>query len=236
VALLEHAVREDLNLRAPRVSAVLDPIRLVLTNYPEGKTEMMDAVNNPEDPASGTHPIAFTRELFIEREDFMEDAPKKFFRLTPGQEVRLKNAYIVKCTGCRKDNDGRVETVYAEYDPTTLSGSPASARKVKGTLHWVSVERSLPAEVRLYDRLFRVENPAEEKDRDFRELLNPNSLKVLTNCRVEEQLTKAKPLDNFQFQRLGYFNLDPDSRPNGKLIFNRTVPLKDTWSKLKDKQ
>ncbi|MDR1557612.1 MAG: glutamine--tRNA ligase/YqeY domain fusion protein [Tannerellaceae bacterium] len=232
VALLEHAIREDLNVRAPRVSAVLDPVRLILTNYPEGQVEMMEAVNNPEDPSAGTHEIAFGRELYIEREDFREDAPKKFFRMTPGQEVRLKNAYIVRCTGCRKNAAGEVEEIYAEYDPATLSGRPDSNRKVKGTLHWVSTRHSLPAEVRLYDRLFITENPAEEKDKDFRELLNPDSLTILTHCRVEAELQKAVPLNHFQFQRIGYFNLDPDSK-NGKLIFNRTVSLKD--SKLKDK-
>lgn len=234
VALLEHAVREDLNATAPRVSAVLDPVKLILTNYPEGKTEMMEAINNPEDLSAGTHEIAFSRELYIEREDFMENAPKKFFRMTPGQEVRLKNAYIVRCTGCKKNEAGEIEEIYAEYDPQTKSGMPESNRKVKGTLHWVSVEHSLPAEVRLYDRLFMVENPSEEKDKDFHELLNPDSLKILNSCRVEAELQKASPYDHFQFQRLGYFNLDPDSK-EGKLIFNRTVSLKDTWSKVKDK-
>ena len=234
VALLEHAVREDLNATAPRVSAVLNPVKLILTNYPEGKVERMEAINNPEDLSAGTHEIAFSRELYIEREDFMENAPKKFFRMTPGQEVRLKNAYIVKCTGCKKNEAGEIEEIYAEYDPQTKSGMPESNRKVKGTLHWVSAEHSLPAEVRLYDRLFMVENPAEEKEKDFHELLNPNSLQVLTGCRVEAELQKAKPYDHFQFQRLGYFNLDPDSK-EGKLIFNRTVSLKDTWSKVKDK-
>lgn len=231
VALLEHAVREDLNATAPRVSAVLNPVKLILTNYPEGQVEMMEAINNPEDLTAGSHEIAFTRELFIEREDFMEDAPKKFFRMTPGQEVRLKNAYIVKCTGCKKNEAGEIEEIYAEYDPMTKSGMPESNRKVKGTLHWVSAEHSLPAEVRLYDRLFMVENPSEEKEKDFHELLNPDSLTVLTNCRVEKELQHAKPYDHFQFQRLGYFNLDPDSK-EGKLIFNRTVSLKDTWSKI----
>lgn len=231
VALLEHAVREDLNATAPRVSAVLNPVKLILTNYPEGEVEMMEAINNPEDLTAGSHEIAFTRELFIEREDFMEDAPKKFFRMTPGQEVRLKNAYIVKCTGCKKNEAGEIEEIYAEYDPLTKSGMPESNRKVKGTLHWVSAEHSLPAEVRLYDRLFKVENPAEEKEKDFHELLNPDSLTILTNCRVEQVLQQAKPYDHFQFQRLGYFNLDPDST-EGKLIFNRTVSLKDTWSKI----
>ncbi len=234
VALLEHSVREDLNAKVKRVSAVIDPVKLILTNYPEDQVEMMEAVNNPEDESMGSHEIAFTRELYIEREDFMEDAPKKFFRMTPGQEVRLKNAYIVNCTGCKKDAEGNIEEIYAEYDPKTRSGLPDSDRKVKGTLHWVSVTHSIPAEVRLYDRLFNVENPSEEKDKDFRELLNPESLKVLTNCRVEKELETAKPLDNFQFQRLGYFNVDPDSK-NGRLIFNRTVSLKDSWTKIKDK-
>lgn len=234
VALLEHAVREDLNKVAPRVSAVLNPVKLIITNYPEGQVEMLETVNNPEDLSAGTHEIAFSRELYIEREDFMEDAPKKFFRMTPGQEVRLKSSYIVKCTGCKKDENGEILEIYAEYDPMTKSGMPDSNRKIKGTLHWVSVEHSLPAEVRLYDRLFMSENPGEEKDKDFHELLNPNSLTVLKNCRIEAELAKAKPYDHFQFQRLGYFNLDPDSK-DGKLIFNRTVSLKDTWTKVKDK-
>ncbi len=233
VALLEHAVRDDLNRAAPRVSAVLDPVKLIITNYPEGQVEMMEAVNNPEDPAAGTHEIAFTRELFIEREDFMEEAPKKFFRMTPGREVRLKSAYIITCTGVKKDDNGEIVEIYAEYDPMTKTGMPESNRKVKGTLHWVSVEHSLPAEVRLYDRLFTVEDPLGDKDRDFLELLNPDSLRVLTNCRVEKELANASPYDHFQFQRTGYFNLDPDSS-GGKLIFNRTVSLKDTWSKMKE--
>ncbi|MDO4703464.1 glutamine--tRNA ligase/YqeY domain fusion protein [Tannerella sp.] len=230
VALLEHAVREDLNATARRVAAVLRPVKLIITNYPEGQVEMMTSVNNPENPEDGTHEIAFSRELYIEQDDFMEDAPKKYYRLTPGQEVRLRCAYIIKCTGCKKNADGEVEEVYAEYDPNTRTGMPDSNRKVKGTIHWVSVAHALPAEVRLYDRLFKAENPAEEKDKDFHELLNPDSLQVLTNCFVEEDLAQAKPYDHFQFQRIGYFNLDPDSR-DGKLIFNRTVPLKDTWSK-----
>ena len=230
VALLEHAVREDLNATARRVAAVLRPVKLIITNYPEGQVEMMTSVNNPENPADGTHEIAFSRELYIERDDFMEEAHRKYYRLTPGQEVRLRCAYIVKCTGCKKNADGEVEEVYAEYDPKTKTGMPDSNRKVKGTIHWVSAARALPAEVRLYDRLFNVENPAEEKEKDFHELLNPDSLQVLTHCFVEEELAQAKPYDHFQFQRIGYFNLDPDSR-DGKLIFNRTVSLKDTWSK-----
>jgi glutaminyl-tRNA synthetase len=227
VALLEHAVREDLNVKAKRVSVVIDPVKLIIINYPEGKVEMMEAINNPEDETMGSHKIAFTRELYIEKEDFMEDAPKKFFRMTPGQEVRLKNAYIVKCTGVKKDSAGNIEEVYAEYDPQTKSGMPESNRKVKGTLHWVSVEDSIPAEVRLYDRLFKVENPAEDKEKDFRELLNPDSLIIQTNARVEKELENVKPFENFQFQRLGYFNVDPDSTA-GKLVFNRTVSLKDS--------
>ena len=233
-ALLEHSIREDLNAVAKRVSAVLDPVKLILTNYPEGKTEMMEAVNNPEDESAGVHNIAFSRELYIEREDFMENAPKKFFRMTLGQEVRLKNAYIVKCTGARKDEAGNIIEIYAEYDPLTRSGMPESNRKVKGTLHWVSAAHCLTAEVRLYDRLFSVENPGEEKDTDFRDLLNPGSLKILTGCKIEQELENARPLENFQFQRIGYFNVDTDSKP-GKLIFNRTVSLKDSWSKLKNK-
>jgi glutaminyl-tRNA synthetase len=229
MALLEYTVREDLNKTARRVAAVLNPVKLVITNYPEGQTEMFDAVNNPENPAEGTHQIAFTRELYIEKDDFMENAPKDYFRLTPGQEVRLRCGYIVKCTGCKKNEEGEVVEVYAEYDPQTKSGMP-SGRKVKGTVHWVSVAHALPAEVRLYDRLFSVENPLEQKDKTLRELLNPDSLKILKNCFVEEDLATAKPYDHFQFQRIGYFNLDPDSK-NGTLVFNRTVSLKDTWSK-----
>lgn len=231
ISLLEAAVREDLNKRATRVSAVLDPIKLIITNYPEDKIESMEAINNPENLQAGSHQIEFTRELWIEREDFMENAPKKYFRMTPGQEVRLKNAYIVKCTGCKKNDEGEIEEVYCEYDPNTKSGMPDSNRKVKGTLHWVSCKHSIPAEVRLYDRLFKVENPAEYKDTDFRELLNPESLKIVKNCYVENYLSTSKPYDYLQFQRIGYFNVDKDSTPE-HLIFNRTVSLKDTWSKI----
>lgn len=230
VSLLEHAAREVLNTKATRVSAVLDPVKLILTNYPEGQTETVTMVNNPEDENGGTHEAPFSKELYVERDDFMEDAPKKYFRMTPGQEVRLKGAYIVKCTGCKKDADGKVTEVYAEYDPETRSGLEGSSRKVKGTIHWVTVADSVPAEVRLYDRLFAVENPSEEKDKDFRELLNPDSLKVLNNVKVEPWLKNAKALDNFQFQRIGYFNVDPDSTPEN-LVFNRTVSLKDSWAK-----
>lgn len=231
VSLLEAAVREDLNTRATRVSAVLNPVKLIITNYPENTVEQMEAINNPEDPEAGSHMIEFSRELWMEREDFMEDAPKKYFRMTPGQEVRLKNAYIVKCTGCKKDENGEITEVYCEYDPNTRSGMPDSNRKVKGTLHWLSCAHCLPAEVRLYDRLFKVENPGAETEADFRELLNPDSLKVLTNCYVEKYLAELKPLSYLQFQRIGYFNIDKESTSD-KLIFNRTVGLKDTWGKI----
>jgi glutaminyl-tRNA synthetase len=229
IGLLEYSVRESLNKTSIRVNAVLDPVKLIITNYPEGQVEMMETVNNPEDESAGTREIAFSKELFIERDDFMEVAPKKYFRMTPGQEVRLKSGYIVKCTGFKKDNENCIEEIYCEYDPLTKSGMPESNRKVKGTLHWVSAAHSFPAEVRLYDRLFSVENPTAD-ERDFRDLLNPGSLKVLTNCRVEASLKDVKPLDHFQFQRIGYFNVDPDSAP-GKLVFNRTASLKDSWAK-----
>lgn len=235
VSLLEHSIREDLNKTATRVSAVLNPVKLIITNYPENKVEYLETENNPEDPEAGTHQIPFTRELYIERDDFMENPPQKFFRLAPDQEVRLKSAYIIKCTGIKKDSDGNVEEIYCEYDPDTRSGMPGSMRKVKGTLHWVSAEYSSTAEVRLYDRLFNVENPAEEKDMDFRELLNPDSLKIVDNCRIEPYLAEnAKPGNRYQFQRTGYFCVDPDST-DGHLVFNRTVSLKDSWEKLKSK-
>ena len=229
LGLLEHAVREELNKTSTRVSAIINPVKLIITNYPEDRVEMMEALNNPEDENSGTHEIAFAQELWMEREDFMEDAPKKFFRMTPGQEVRLKNAYIVKCTGCKKDDQGNITEVYAEYDPMTKSGLSDANRKVKGTLHWLSAAHCLPAEVRLYDRLFSVENPSAD-ERDFRELINPDSLQLRTNCYVEDYLKDARPLDRFQFQRIGYFNVDSDSTPE-KLVFNRTVSLKDSWAK-----
>lgn len=228
-AMLEAAAREDLNARALRVSAVLNPVKLVITNYPKGKTEEMTAVNNPENEEDGVHTTSFSRELWMEREDFMEDAPKKFFRMVPGKEVRLKNAYIVRCTGCKKSADGTIEEVYAEYDPESRSGLPGANRKVKGTLHWVSVAHCVKAEVRLYDRLFSVENPSAD-DRDFRELLNPDSLKVLSNCYVEA-FAVQNPTGNryLQFQRTGYFTADKTST-SGSPVFNRTVGLKDSWS------
>lgn len=229
-ALLEAAVRNDLNKRACRVSAVLNPVKLVITNYPEGQTEELETINNPENEADGTHTITFSRELWIERDDFMEDAPKKFFRMTPGKEVRLKSAYIIKCTGCKKDAEGNIEEIYAEYDPDSKTGMEGANRKVKGTLHWLSTSHCRQAEVRLYDRLFNVENPSAD-ERDFRELLNPDSLKVLTNCYVEEYAASKKPGDFLQFQRIGYFTPDLDTTPE-KLVFNRTVGLKDTWAKI----
>ena len=230
VALLEAAVRDDLNKRAIRVSAVLNPVKLVITNYPDGQTEEMEAVNNPENEADGTHTITFSKNLWIERDDFMEDAPKKFFRMTPGREVRLKNAYIVKCTGCTKDADGNVVEIQAEYDPTSKSGMEGANRKVKGTLHWVSADHCWKAEVRIYDRLFNVENPSAD-ERDFRDLLNPDSLTVMTGCYVEDYAASRKPGEYLQFQRIGYFMADLDSS-EGRLVYNKTVGLKDTWSKI----
>lgn len=228
-AMLEAAAREDLNARSLRVSAVLNPVKLIITNYPEGQTEEMEAINNPECEADGTHTITFSRELWIEREDFMEDAPKKFFRMVPGKEVRLKNAYIVKCTGCKKAADGTIEEIYAEYDPQSKSGMEGANRKVKGTLHWVSTAHCVKAEVRLYDRLFTVENPSAD-ERDFRELLNPDSLKVLDNCYVEKYAVENETGNRYlQFQRTGYFTADTHSTKEHP-IFNKTVGLKDSWN------
>ena len=230
MALLEAAVREDLNTKSLRVSAVLNPVKLVITNYPEGETEEMVAVNNPENEADGTHTITFSRNLWIEREDFMEDAPKKFFRLTPGKEVRLKNAYIVKCTGCTKNAEGKIIEIQAEYDPQSKSGMDGANRKVKGTLHWVSADHCVKAEVKQYDRLFNVENPSAD-ERDFRELLNPTSLKVLNECYVESFAADRKPGEYLQFQRIGYFMADTGSTSEHP-VFNKTVGLKDTWAKM----
>ncbi len=231
VGLLEYAVREDLNKKAPRVMAVLNPLKLIITNYPEDKTEEMETINNPEDESMGSRTIPFSREIYIEREDFMEDPPKKFFRLGPGREVRLKSAYIIKCEDYKKDENGEVCEVYCTYDEATRSGGPEAGRKVKGTLHWVSAKHAVEAEVRLYDRLFIDPEPAGHKDKSPVDFLNPDSLKVITGY-VEPSLKDAKALDHFQFQRLGYFNVDPDTTP-GKLVFNRTVTLRDNWSKRK---
>ena len=244
-ALFESALREDLNSRALRVSAVLDPVKVVFTNYPEGQIEQLTAVNNPENEADGTHEVEFSREIWIERDDFMEEADKKFMRLAPGKEVRLKNAYIIKCDEahpCDKDADGRVTTIYCTYDPETRSGMPGADRKIKGkTLHWVSCHNAVKAEVRLYDKLWKVENPRDELKRieeeegvkgidAMRMMMNPDNLHVLTECFVEPFAAQLPGLSYLQFQRIGYFNVDPDSTP-AKPVFNRTVGLKDTWKK-----
>ncbi len=235
IELLEHSIREDLNKTAIRVCAVQNPVKLVITNYPEDKVEMMEMENNPENKEEGTHQMPFSRELWIEREDFMENPPKKFFRLSPDREVRLKGAYIIKCTGLKKNDAGEIEEIYAEYDPDTKSGMPGADRKVKGTLHWVSVPQAVNVEVRDYDRLFSVENPSAEEG-DFRDLLNPDSLKIRENVKVEPWLaSNAKPGDHFQFQRLGYYTVDPDSTPD-HLVFNKTIGLRDTWAKEAKKQ
>jgi glutaminyl-tRNA synthetase len=232
VSLLEHAVREDLNVRTARVFGVLNPLKLIITNYPEGKVEDVELINNPEDESMGKRKVPFCREIYIEQDDFMEIPPNKFFRLAPGMEVRLKGAYIIKCEGFKKnDSTGAIEEVYCTYEADTRSGGALSDKKVKGTLHWVSAQHSVDAEVRLYDRLFSVEDPSGQKEDDYRKFLNPDSLKVLTGCKVEPALASSKPLEKFQFQRLGYFCVDYDSKP-GKLVFNRTVQLKDTWAKV----
>ncbi len=235
VSLLEFGIREHLNRIAPRVMAVLNPLKLVITNYPEEKEEWLDAENNPEDESAGYRKVPFSRELFIEKEDFMEEANRKFFRLKLGGEVRLKNGYIVQAQSCTKDQNGQVVEVQCTYDPKSKSGSGTeeSLRKVKGTLHWVSVPHAIPAEVRLYDRLFTDPTPDAHKDRDFMEFINPDSLKVITGF-LEPSLADAKIGDKFQFQRLGYFNVDTDSKP-GNLAFNRTVGLRDTWAKIEGK-
>lgn len=235
VALLEHAVRDDLNLRAPRVFAVLKPVKLIITNYPDDRLEEMEIINNPEDESMGSRKVPFSRELYIEKDDFMEDPPKKFFRLGPEREVRLKGGYIIKCTGFKKDEStGEVEEIYCTYDPETKSGGSAANRKVKGTLHWVSAKHALNAEARLYDRLFDHPDPAGQKNHDFKEFLNPDSLEILTSCKIEPSLANVKPQDKFQFQRVGYFCVDKNSGQD-KIVFNRTVPLRDTWGKLAKK-
>jgi glutaminyl-tRNA synthetase len=232
VSLLEHAVREDLNLKTPRVFGVLNPLKVIINNYPEGTVENVELINNPEDESMGIRLVPFSREVYIEQDDFMETPPNKFFRLAPGMEVRLKGAYIIKCVGFKKnESTGAIEEVYCTYDPDTRSGGNTSDKKVKGTLHWVSSAHAADAEVRLYDRLFNHEDPASNRCEDYRKFLNPDSLKILTGCKVEPSLGSAKPLEKFQFQRLGYFCVDYDSS-SSKLVFNRTVSLKDTWAKL----
>lgn len=237
LSLLEFCIQEDLNKTAPRVMGVLDPVKLVITNYPEGQTEELSVENNPEDPESGSRIVPFSRELYIERDDFMEDAPKKFFRLGPGREVRLKGAYIIKCDSFDKDEQsGEVTTIYATYDPETKSGEDTSGKKVKGTIHWVSVPHALQVEVRLYDRLFNDPSPADHKDEqgetiDYKQFINPDSLVEIDNVFVEPSLRDAKPLDQFQFMRKGYFCVDPDTTEE-KVVFNQTVTLRDTWAKV----
>jgi glutaminyl-tRNA synthetase len=234
VGLLEHCVREDLNRRAPRAMAVLRPLKVVLTNYPADASEDMDVVNNPEDPSAGTRKVPFSRELYIERDDFMEDPPKKFFRLAPGREVRLRNAYLITCTSAVKNDAGEVIELHCTYDPATRGGDAPDGRKVKATLHWVSAAHAHDAEVRLYDRLFSVEDPdaaAQKSGTDFLHFLNPSSLEIVRDCKVEPSLAAAPPGTRVQFERLGYFAVDPDSRP-GAPVFNRTVSLKDTWAKV----
>lgn len=234
VTLLEHSVREDLNKTALRMMGVLDPLKVIITNYPEGQSEEVEAINNPEDPEAGTRQLPFSREIYIERDDFMEEPPAKFFRLAPGREVRLRYAYFITCQEVDRDEQGNITALRCTYDPQTRGGNAPDGRKVKATIHWVSAAHAVEAEVRLYDRLFMVEDLSEEKERDFKEFLNPGSLVVKKGCQVEPSLAAAAPFTHLQFERVGYFNVDPDSRP-GKPVFNRTVALKDAWTKEKVK-
>jgi glutaminyl-tRNA synthetase len=237
IALLEHSLREDLNKKAQRVMGVLRPLRVVIDNYPEGQVEELDAVNNPEDPGAGTRKVPFSRVLYIEREDFREDPPKKFFRLAPGREVRLRYAYFITCVDVLKDEQsGEIVELRCTYDPATWGGGSPDGRKVKATLHWVSAEHALEAEVRLYDYLFSKEDPTDVEDgADFKAYLNPNSLEILASCRVEPSLVGATPGSRYQFERQGYFCVDPDSSV-GKIVFNQTVPLRDTWAKIEKQE
>jgi len=236
VQLLEHCLRQDLNKTSPRVMAVLRPLKVVIENYPEGQVEYVEAINNPEDPSAGTRKVPFGRVLYIEQDDFMEDPPRKFYRLAPGREVRLRYAYFVTCTDVIKDADGRVVELRCTYDPATQGGDAPDGRKVKATLHWVSAEHAIDAEVRLYDHLFSRPDPDNvEEGHDFTEALNPQSLEVLAGCKLEPSLAQARPLDRFQFERLGYFCVDPDSTPE-RPVFNRTVTLRDTWAKIQKQQ
>jgi len=235
LGLLEYFLREDLNKRVPRVMAVLRPLRLIIDNYPEGQVEHMEAVNNPEDPSQGTRQVPFSRVLYIEQDDFREDPPKQYFRLSPGREVRLRYGYLVTCTSVVKDASGQVTEVHCSYDPATRGGNTPDGRKVKGTIHWVSAEHTIDAEVRLYDNLFTKENPSEVAEgQDFTANLNPNSLEVVSAAKLEPSVRDAKPGSRYQFERLGYFSVDPDTTPR-KLVFNRTVALRDTWAKIEKK-
>lgn len=232
IALLEHCLREDLNKRANRVMAVLNPIKVIITNYPDGQTEDLDAINNPEDPNAGIRKVPFSKELYIERDDFMEEPPKKFFRLAPGREVRLRYAYFITCVNVVKDPEtGEIKELHCTYDPQTKGGSAPDGRSPKATIHWVSAPHSVNAEVRIYENLFSKEDPDDAPDGNFISNINPNSIQVKSNCKLEPSLSKAKPGDRFQFERLGYFCVDTDSTEN-KLIFNRTVTLKDEWAKI----
>ena len=234
--MLEHFVREDLNRRAPRVMAVLRPLKVVIDNYPENQVEELELVNNPEDPAAGTRKVPFSRVLYIEQDDFRETPPKQYFRLSPGREVRLRGGYFITCTGVVKDAKGEVVEVHCTYDPATQGGNAPDGRKVKATIHWVSAAHAADAEVRLYENLFTKENPNEtEEGEDFTANLNPHSLDVLTGCKLEPSLANAAEGSRYQFERLGYFCVDPDSSP-GKPVFNRTVALKDTWAKIEKGQ
>ncbi len=236
IALLEHTVRQDLNKVAPRVMGVLNPLKVVITNYPEGQVEMLEAVNNPEDESAGTRQVPFSREIYIEQEDFMEEPPRKYFRLAPGREVRLRYGYFIRCQDFIVDKTGKVVEVHCTYDPETRGGYAPDGRRVRGTLHWVSVEKALDAEVRLYDRLFVKENPMDfEEGQDFPDFINPDSLDILTDCKVEPSLAQAQPGDRFQFERQGYFCVDPDTG-KGNLVFNRTITMRDTWAKIQGKQ
>ena len=235
LGLLEYFLREDLNKRVSRVMAVLRPLRLVIDNYPEGQVEHMEAVNNPEDPSQGTRQVPFSRVLYIEQDDFREDPPKQYFRLSPGREVRLRYGYLVTCTSLVKDSSGQVAEIHCSYDPATRGGNTPDGRKVKGTIHWVSAEHAIDAEVRLYDNLFTKENPNEVAEgQDFTANLNPNSLEVVSAAKLEPSMRDAKPGSRYQFERLGYFSVDPDTTPQ-KLVFNRTVALRDTWAKIEKK-
>jgi glutaminyl-tRNA synthetase len=235
VALLEHTLREDLNKSAQRVMAVLRPLKVVIENYPEDRVEELDCVNNPEDSSMGTRKAPFSRALYIEREDFREDPPKKFYRLAPGREVRLRYAYFIKCIDVVKDESGDIIELRCTYDPATRGGDAPDGRKVKATLHWVSADHSMPAKVRLYDHLFTKEDPGDvEEGKDWKDNINPSSLEVLRGCRLEPFLQSAKPGDRFQFERQGYFCVDPDTTP-GNLVFNRTVGLRDTWARIEKK-
>ena len=235
IALLEHCLREDLNKTSSRVMAVINPLKVVIDNYPDDQTEMLDAVNNPEDPSAGIRKVPFSKVLYIEQDDFMENPPKKFFRLSPGREVRLRYAYFITCTNVVKDSAGKITELHCTYDPATRGGDAPDGRKVKSTIHWLSAKDAIKAEVRLYDHLFTSANPDDVPEgKKFTDFLNPDSLKTLDNCFIEPSIANAKPLNRFQFERLGYFSVDIDSRP-GKLVFNRTTTLKDSWAKIQQK-